>query len=135
MWPFNKSDPEPLNPVELRNKLIGTAASGSRRQLRSLCKQYRWQVAAHVDVICKIPDGMPTDDGSIDRYSQCLGAVAQCLAQECGAPELWNKLCGSPDENPLVQWERWFGELPDRMQRLEYESLVAQAMARLIGLQ
>jgi tetratricopeptide (TPR) repeat protein len=55
--------------------------------------------------------------------------VAQCLAQECGSPELWNKLCGNADENPLVQWDRWFGELPERMQRLEYEELIGEAGA------
>jgi tetratricopeptide (TPR) repeat protein len=127
MWPFKKSQPEPLSPVALREKLIQTAASGSRRKLRSLCKQYRSEIAEHVDVICIVPDGMPTDDGSIDRYVQCLGAVARCLAQDCGAPELWNTLCGNPDDNPLVQWDRWFGELPARMQRLEHEALIAEA--------
>ena len=126
-WPFKTSNPEPLTSTQLRDKLIETAASGSGRKLRSLCKQYKAQVAEHVEVICKIPDGIPTDDGSIDRYFQCLAAIAQCLANECGAPELWNKLCGNPDDNPLIQMDRWFGELPDRMQRLEYEELISEA--------
>ena len=80
-------------------------------------------------MMCKIPDGMPTDDGSIDRYVQCLGAVAQCLAQECGAPELWNNLCRKDNENPLARWDRWFGELAERMQRLEYEELIGEAQS------
>ena len=127
--PFKKSEPEPLTPVELRAKLIEAAASGSGRKLRSLCRQYKSQVAEHVDEVCKIPDGMPTGDVSIDGYVQCLMAVAQCLANECGAPELWDKLSGNPDDNPLVQWDRWFGELPQRMERLEYELLIDEARA------
>ncbi|MEO1616415.1 MAG: tetratricopeptide repeat protein [Planctomycetota bacterium] len=126
-WPFKKTKPASLTPVELRDKLVEVAGSGASRQLRSLCKQYKGQVAEHVDVICKLPNGMTTDDGSIDRYFQSLAAVAQCLAQECGAPELWNKLCGNPEDNPLVQWDHWFGELPDRMQRLEYDELIVEA--------
>lgn len=126
VWPFKRSKPELLTPVELRDKLIETAASGSRRKLRSLCKQYRSQVAEHVDLIRKIPEGLSPDDGSTDRYVQCLVAVAQCLAQECGAPELWNKLCGTPEDNPLIHWDHWYRELPERMQRLEYEALIAE---------
>jgi tetratricopeptide (TPR) repeat protein len=75
----------------------------------------------------KLPDGIPQDDGSIDRHVQRLIAVAQCLANECSAPELWNKLSGVSDDNPFVQCNHWFNELPDRMQRLEYEALIAEA--------
>jgi len=58
---------------------------------------------------------------------QCLGAVAHWLANECGAPELWNRLCGTPDDNPLLQWKRWYGELSERMERLDYETLIHEA--------
>lgn len=75
----------------------------------------------------KMPDGMATDPASLQRYVQRLGAVAQCLATECSAPELWDALCGTPDDNPLLQWERWYGELPERMGRLEHERLIAEA--------
>ncbi|TWU04518.1 tetratricopeptide repeat protein [Stieleria varia] len=126
-WPFRKSEPEQLTATELRDKLIEAAASGSGRKLRSLCKQYKTQVAEHMDVICKIPDGMLTDDRSIDQYFPKLAAVAQCLAHECGEPELWNKLCGDPADNPLMQMDHWYGEMPQRMERLEYEELIAEA--------
>ncbi len=126
-WPFKRKPPEPLTPVELRDRLIQTAASGSKSKLRALCDQYKEQVAANVDLMCKAPEGMATDHASLDRYIQCLGAVAHCLANECGAPELWNKLCGTPDDNPLLQWERWYRELRDRMDRLEYDALMGEA--------
>jgi tetratricopeptide (TPR) repeat protein len=88
-----------------------------------LCQQYKDQVAANVELMCK----MPTDEASLDRYIQCLGAVAQCLANDCVAPELWNKLCGTSESNPLLQWERWYAELPGRMDRLEHDALIAEA--------
>lgn len=126
MWPFRRKKPAPLDPVELRDRLIA-AASGSHRKLRAECKMYKDQVAEHLDVISKMPDDIPKDDGSIDQHAQRLITVAQCLANECRAPELWNKLTGVSDDNPFVQWNRWFNELPDRMQRLEYEALIAEA--------
>jgi tetratricopeptide (TPR) repeat protein len=127
IWPFKRNPPKPLTPTEMRDRLIEAAASGSRSKLRTLCEQYKEQVAANVDLMCKAPDGMVMDPASIDRYVQCLGAVAQCLAHECGAPELWNKLCGTPDDNPLLQWERWYGQLQERMDRLEHDALIAEA--------
>jgi tetratricopeptide (TPR) repeat protein len=129
LWPFNRKSPAPLTPTELRGELIETAAAGSKEKLRQLCQQYKEQVAANVDLMCKAPEGMPTDAASLDRYMQCLGAVAQCLATECAAPELWNRLCGTPDTNPLVRWQNWFAELPQRMDRLEYDVLIAEAQA------
>lgn len=129
MWPFSRKKPPLLDPIELRDRLLAAAASGSRKKLRSECRAYRDQAAQHIDVISKLPDDIPRDNASIDQHVQRLIAVAQCLANECSTPELWNKLSGVSDDNPFVQWNRWFNELPDRMQRLEYEALIAEAQA------
>jgi tetratricopeptide (TPR) repeat protein len=126
-WPFKRKVPEALAPTEIRDRLIEAAASGPRARLRALCNEYKEQVAANVGVMVKMPEGMPTDPATLNSYIQCLGAVAECLANECGAPALWNKLCGTPDNNPLLQWDRWYGELPERMNRLEHDALIAEA--------
>ena len=128
MWPFSRKKPDLLDPVELRNRLIAAAGSGSPKKLRAECQKYKDQVAQHLPFITKVPDDIPKDDGSIDQHVQCLVAVAQCLANECDSPELWNKLSGVSDGNPLVQCNRWFNELPERMQRLEYDALISEAM-------
>jgi tetratricopeptide (TPR) repeat protein len=128
-WPFKRKPPEPLTPAELRDRLIEAAASGSKGKLRALCQQYKEQVAANLDLMQKMPEGRPTDPASLDRYIQCLGTVAQCLARDCGAPELWNRLCGTPESNPLLQWDRWFRELPERTERLEHDQLIEEARA------
>ena len=125
-WPFKRREPESLSPTELRDRLI-EAASGSRQKILALCKQHKAQVAANVDLMCKAPDGMKTDPVSLNKYIQCLGAVAQCLAQECDAPELWNTLCGTPASNPLLRWEAWFAEVPNASERLEHQTLIAEA--------
>jgi tetratricopeptide (TPR) repeat protein len=125
-WPFPRRLDEELSPEEVRDRLIAVA-SGPRRKLRALCERYKGQVAANVDLMRRMPEGMATDPASLERYVQRLGTVAQCLATECGAPELWDALCGTPDDNPLLQWERWFGELPQRMERLEHDPLIAEA--------
>ncbi len=67
------------------------------------------------------------DQAAIDSYAQRLIAIAQCLAQECDAPELLNQLCGTPESNPLLRWQAWFEELPQRMERLEHAKLIDEA--------
>ena len=126
-WPFKRRKPALLTATELRDRLIETAASGSRKQLVAMCKQYKTQIVANVELMCKAPEGMRMDSDAIDRYVQRLGAIAQCLAEECGAPELWKQLCGTPDSNPLMRWESWFRELPQRAERLEHAKLIAEA--------
>jgi tetratricopeptide (TPR) repeat protein len=75
----------------------------------------------------KPPDGILANPAAMEVYIQRLGAVAQCLAKQCGAPELWNKLTGTPESNPFVKWERWYAELPQRAERLEHPALVQEA--------
>ncbi len=128
-WPFSQGRQEDLTPEDVRARLIA-AAAGPRWRLRALCARHKGQVAAHVDLMRKMPEGMATDPASLDRYVQRLGAVAQCLATECGAPELWNELCGTPD-NPLLQWERWYKELPRRMEQLEHDELIEEGRSLL----
>jgi tetratricopeptide (TPR) repeat protein len=129
-WPFprRRQEDDALSPEQVRDRLIA-AASGPKRKLRALCERYKGQVAANLDLMRKMPQGIATDPASLERYGQRLGAVARCLAAECNAPELWQALIGRPDDNPLVQWDRWYGELPDRMGRLEYDPLIAEARA------
>jgi tetratricopeptide (TPR) repeat protein len=126
-WPFKRKEPEPLSPAEIRDRLIEAAASGNRRRLLAACRQYKAQVAANVDLMCKAPEGMKTDEVSLNNYIQCLGAVAECLARECGAPDLWNRLCGTPESNPQLRWEALFAELPRRAERLEHSALIGEA--------
>ncbi|MCA9038555.1 MAG: hypothetical protein KDA91_25695, partial [Planctomycetaceae bacterium] len=126
-WPFQKRSPEPLTPLQLRDRLIETAGLRNARRLRAICRDYKQQIVQNLEFICRIPDEMPTDDEAIDRWAQNLGAVAQCLAGKCGSPEMWNHLCGNPDDNPLLKFDRWYGELPERMKRLEHDALIAEA--------
>jgi tetratricopeptide (TPR) repeat protein len=126
-WPFKRKEAEILAPTELRDRLIAAAASGSRRGLVSACKKYKAQVAANVELMCTASEEIRKNPAAIEHYVQCLGSVAQCLAQECGAPELWNRLCGTPESNPLLRWQAWFEELPRRVERLEHPQLIAEA--------
>ena len=127
MWPFKRRQPEELSATELRDRLI--AAASSKRKLRALCEQYKAQVAENVDLMCRAPEAFEANPAAVHRYVQCLGTVAHCLATQCDAPELWNRLCGTPEDNPLLQWDRWYRELPERMERLEYDELIAEAKA------
>jgi tetratricopeptide (TPR) repeat protein len=126
MWPFNRRPIEALSPEELQDRLIA-AAAGSKRGLRALCQQYKDAVAANLDSMSKVPNGIRSDPSALDRFVQHLGAVAHCLAKECNAPELWNRLSGTPEDNPLLMWERWYAEFPRRVERLEHDELIGEA--------
>jgi tetratricopeptide (TPR) repeat protein len=126
IWPFKRKPIEDLSIEEVRDRLIA-AASGPKKNLRSLCERYKDRVAANLDLMSKIPDVIRTDPASLERYVPLLIAVAQCLATECNSPELWGKICGTPEDNPLLQWERWFGDLPRRMESLEHDELIFEA--------
>lgn len=126
-WPFKRREQEPLTPKDVRDRLIEAATSASRRHLRALCNQYKATVAANLDLMRKAPEEIRSDTALMENYVQRLGAVAHCLASECGASELWNTLFGTPDDNPLLRWERWYGEIPQRMERLEHTELIDEA--------
>jgi tetratricopeptide (TPR) repeat protein len=127
MWPFRGRKPKELTPVLLRGLLIRAAASGSRAELRSACRKYKSLVAEHLDVFARVPEELAQDEGAIDRDVHCLMIVAQCLASDCGAPELLDRLVRPSSDNPLWRWQRWVAELPSRMRRLEYEALISDA--------
>jgi tetratricopeptide (TPR) repeat protein len=127
-WPFKKKTPPPtLTPDQLRDALIAAGASGSKSKVRAFCKDYKSQVTEHAAFVCKVPEELQKSDQSIDHYFQALVAVAQCLANEHGAPALWNQLCGNPGDNPLAQLEEFYGSFSKRMDNLEYEALIAEA--------
>jgi tetratricopeptide (TPR) repeat protein len=130
IWPFKREQSEELTPEAVRDRLLA-AASGPRNKLRALCERYKGQVVANVDLMWRAPAGMDTDPALLEGYVQRLMAVAQCLATECGSPELWDKLCGTPEDNPLLQWERWYAKLPRRMENLDHDDLIAEARAFL----
>ena len=127
LWPFKRKEPESLTPTDLRARLIEAAASGSPGKLRTLCEKHKATVAAHLDLMTNAPENIRSNPAAMQSYIQHLGAVAPCLANECGAPQLWNKLRGTPDSNPLLRWQRWFGELPQRVERLEHATLIEEA--------
>lgn len=128
IWPFRRGDDGAATPEALRDRLIA-AADGPPRKLRALCARHKDQVAAHIEFLRKPPPGIVADPAAFDRYVRRLGAVAHCLATECGAPELWRALRGTPESNPLIRWEQWYAEFPDRVGRLEYDALIAEARA------
>ena len=125
MWPFKRKAPEALSAEQLRDRLLAVAFS--KHKLRALCTQYRDQIVENVKFLCKAPKDFDPTSEAVNAYVQRLGTVAQYLANECGAPELWNELCGTPDSNPLLQWERWYEELHARMERLEHRQLIDEA--------
>ena len=111
--------------------MVQAATTASKRKLRSLCEQYKQQVADNVEFLAKVPEETQASEASTNQYVQALIAVAQCLANECHSPKLWQQITGTPDDNPLLAPDQWFSDLPQRMQQLEFESLISEAESHL----
>lgn len=125
-WPFKKRAPEVLTAEQLRDKLIAMAGNGESRELIRFCQEHGEQIAENVDTMVKIPDGMSTSDANIDQYFQRLITVAQCLANQCGAPEMFQKLTGNPEDSPFTKWNAWLESCSSRMDNLEYSELIGE---------
>ncbi len=129
-WPFRRKPVEPTTPEEVRDRLIA-AASGRRGTLRAACERHKAQVVANLDLMRKVPPEIRANPAAIDDYVRRLMAVAQCLASECGSPELLESLTGGGGDHPLQQHQRWFEQLHERMERLEYDALISEAHSHL----
>ena len=124
-WPFKKAIQETLTPTELRDRAISLA--GNPKALKKFCLAYKDQIEQNVEVMCKLPDGTSTEDRAIDAHVQRMIAVAQCLANECDAPAMMNRLTQPSGDNVFVELENWFGAMPERTRNLEYDELIMEA--------
>jgi tetratricopeptide (TPR) repeat protein len=127
LWPFRRSKELLLSPIEVRDLLISTAGSGSSARLKSECRKFATVVTENLDLMTKVPEAIRSHPENMGPYVQCLAAVAECLAQECGVPHLWDKLCGTTENNPLKRLEAWYVDLPARKSQLEHTSLIGEA--------
>lgn len=125
-WPFGRRiKVEPLTPEQLRNRLLEAAYSG-RSNLRRFCQAYKDQIEANIDSLQKGPPGMAERPAEMNHYAQGLIQAAQCLAQECNSPALWNALVGDAESNPLARWQKFLDAIPERMQRRQYDQIATE---------
>jgi tetratricopeptide (TPR) repeat protein len=122
-WPFSRRiKVESLTPEQLRTRLVEAAYSG-RSNLRRFCQAYKDQIEANIPSLQKGPPGIAERPAEMNHYVQGLGQAAQCLAQECNSPALWNALVGDAESNPLTRWQNFLDAIPERMQRREYNQI------------
>ncbi len=126
-WPFKSDTKRPLAGQDLQDYLVETAASGSPRRLRAACRLYKEEVTASLDAMGKLPEATRSNPDAANRYVQSMIAVAQCLANDCQTPALWQKLTGTTDSNPLLKWNQWVQAMPQRTEQLEYDALIGEA--------
>lgn len=128
IWPFKRKPAAEPAPEELRALLIA-AASGRGAKLRALCMEHKGRVAANLDALARMPPEIARDPARAQDYVGRLLAVANCLAIECNAPELRDRICGKPEDSPMRKWDAWFEGLSGRMDRLDYDEPIAEARA------
>ena len=105
IWPFRKPLKPNLSIEEIRALLIDAAGSPGKK-LRSLCRLYKTDVAANLDYIAKFPDGLAKTPQVVEPYLERLAAVARCLANDCGSPELWHLMTSVPEDYEGL--DRWY---------------------------
>ena len=126
IWPFKKKlQKQDLTPKQLRELVLSSCDDAG--QMRAIASLYRSEIAANVEFLSRMPEEIRSaDDAVVEVEVQRMIKSAQLLANDCGAPELFQQLTGSLNDasNPFVVFDKWMEKLPERIQRLEFPDLI-----------
>lgn len=127
LWSLFRRRPAREPTAEELRQGLQAAASGSPRTLARFCRRHRQTLLQHAEALRTLPEEIRDDPSGVQQYTAALIAAAECLAQRWGDSRLLEMLVGTEEENPLLRWDRLFGDLPQLFSDLEYD----QAEARL----
>jgi tetratricopeptide (TPR) repeat protein len=117
---FGPRELEIPDPERLRAALFDAAAAGDRRRLEKFCRANRQAVLDNFAVWRKPPDALQGDKAGMQRYIHGLVSVAELFASRLGAPELFQRLTGAGQDNPLVRWQEQLARARKLMAELAY---------------
>lgn len=93
----------------LREALLDAAEMGDEGALDRMCRDNRDRILAEFQTWQEVPHALRADPEAVARYGRGLVAVADWFARN-GSPQLRETLQGVGGENPILRWQRWFGE-------------------------
>ncbi|MFY0536810.1 tetratricopeptide repeat protein [Nannocystis pusilla] len=93
------------DPEQLRLQLFDAAAHGDLSRLAKLCRAHRQAVVGQFPTWQKVPEHLRSDPAAMQSHVQALVAIAQVFAQELGDASLFQRLMGTPRDNPLLRWQ------------------------------
>lgn len=126
-WPFSRTAKVVVyTPQELQQKLVEVATTQSPEKLKQFCDANRKQIVAQVSQMNVLPVTVRSDPAQAQRFVQGLGMAAHCMAEQLGDMTLWNVLVGNVESNPLLRADAFSEQVSERMDRLEYEALIAE---------
>src|SRR5690242_16235152 len=117
---FGSRSPAISDPEQLKKLLFDAAGAGDHRKLEQLGRANRQAVLDHFPTWQKVPEVLRGDPAAMQRYVQAMVAVAEFFAQRLGEPSLLQRLMGSPQSNPLVQWQDRLAQAKQLMTELRY---------------
>ena len=134
---FRRSSGKPLASDELRRRLFDAVAAGDEAALAALCAAHEEAVLAGFPEWKRVPEAFRTPE-KLAWYGPGLIAVAEHFAEQRGRPELLESMMGTPEDNPLLRWQRALEEAGALMDELRYEEAaerLREAIAQAEGLQ
>ncbi|MDC0668369.1 tetratricopeptide repeat protein [Nannocystis radixulma] len=126
------------DPEQLRRQLFDAAARGDLSRLAGLCRANRQAVETHFPAWQKVPEHLRSDPAAMQSHVQVLVAIAQVFAQQLGDASLFQRLMGTPRDNPLMRWQDALRQAQERIDALEFTAareLLTGVLSEAEGLQ
>ncbi|WAS92515.1 tetratricopeptide repeat protein [Nannocystis punicea] len=117
---FGKRGAGTDDPEQLRRQLFDAAARGDLSRLGKLCGEHRQTVAAQFPAWQKVPEHLRSDPGALQSHVQSLVAIAQVFAQQLDDPSLFQRLMGTPGDNPLMRWQDALARAQGMIEALDF---------------
>lgn len=123
-WPFKRTAPVGPSVEELQEKLFLAARSGDMPTLRKACRKWG-------EFVGPVAEQFVASQSGIEENGKLLHAIAVCLDEDCGYPELLDHLAvpAVSSEDPLGPLQQWYAQLERRTRRLEFNALIEEGRA------
>ncbi|WP_434420928.1 tetratricopeptide repeat protein [Nannocystis pusilla] len=126
------------DPEQLRLQLFDAAAHGDLSRLAKLCRAHRQAVVSQFPTWQKVPEHLRSDPAAMQSHVQALVAIAQVFAQELGDASLFQRLMGTPRDNPLLRWQEALRQAEELIGALDFAAardLLTRVLPEVEGLQ
>jgi tetratricopeptide (TPR) repeat protein len=125
------------NDGDLFGELQDRIDCGDERGAIALCRRRSDEIRGEFPRWQKIPDALRSDPAGMQRYANTLITVARVFAEVLDDPSLFERLVGTPRDNPIMQLQHALAGAHEAMAEHDYDTAMhtlEDALARTSGI-